>query len=240
MNDVIRVTIWNEYRHERTMDEVKEIYPDGIHKCIANFLGNQVDFIVRTATLDEPEHGLTQEVLDHTDVLLWWGHKAHDEVSDEIVDRVYDRVLDGMGLIPLHSAHYSKIFRKLMGTNCGLKWRVAEDNERLWVVKPSHPIVQGIPEFIELEQEEMYGEFFDIPEPDELIFISWFKGGEAFRSGCTFHRGKGKIFYFRPGHETYPTYYNDQIQRVIVNGVRWAVTRNSPSITQWNVQPLEK
>jgi trehalose utilization protein len=240
MTASIRVTVWNEYRHELKKSEVNEIYPRGIHACIADFLGKEADFSVRVATLDEPEHGLTQDVLNETDVLIWWGHMAHDEVRDEIVQRVYDRVLDGMGLIPLHSAHYSKIFRKLMGTNCGLKWREADDNERLWVIKPSHPIAQGIPEVIELPQEEMYGEYFDIPEPDELIFVSWFKGGEVFRSGCTFHRGRGKIFYFRPGHETYPTYHHLQIQQVIVNGTRWAATRNAPSIIQGNVEPLQK
>jgi trehalose utilization protein len=236
----IRVTVWNEYRHERSNEAVKAIYPEGIHACIAGFLKEQADITVRTATLDEPEHGLSQNTLDHTDVLLWWGHKAHDEVSDEIMDRVCQRVLDGMGLIVLHSAHYSKVFRKLMGTGCGLKWREADDNERLWVVKPSHPIVRGLPEVMELEQEEMYGEFFDIPEPEELILVSWFKGGEIFRSGCTFTRGRGKIFYFRPGHETYPTYYNTNIQKIIVNGVRWSESRGAPDIIQGNVQPIQR
>ncbi|MFS0614420.1 ThuA domain-containing protein [Lederbergia ruris] len=236
----IRVTVWNEYRHEIHNEGVKEIYPEGIHQCIADFIGTDKDIEVVTATLDQEEHGLTNEVLNNTDVLIWWGHLAHEEVADEVVQRIYDRVLDGMGLIALHSAHYSKIFRKLMGTNCILKWREADDNERLWVVNPGHPIVDGVEERIDLENEEMYGEFFDIPEPDELIFVSWFKGGEVFRSGCTFHRGKGKIFYFRPGHETYPTYQNKQIQKVIMNAVRWAVSKNSPKLIQGNVEPIEK
>jgi trehalose utilization protein len=236
----IRVTVWNEFRHERSNDVVKAIYPNGIHTCISDFLKEQEDITVRTATLDEPEHGLSQDTLDRTDVLLWWGHMAHNEVSDEIIDRVYQRVLNGMGFIALHSAHYSKVFRKLMGTGCGLKWREADDNERLWIVKPSHPIVKGLPEVIELEQEEMYGEFFDIPEPEELILVSWFKGGEIFRSGCTFTRGRGKIFYFRPGHETYPTYYNSNIQKIIINGVRWAESRDAPDIIQGNVQPIQR
>jgi trehalose utilization protein len=236
----IRVTVWNEFRHERSNDVVKAIYPNGIHTCISDFLKEQEDITVRTATLDEPEHGLSQDTLDRTDVLLWWGHMAHNEVSDEIIDRVCQRVLNGMGFIALHSAHYSKVFRKLMGTGCGLKWREADDNERLWIVKPSHPIVKGLPEVIELEQEEMYGEFFDIPEPEELILVSWFKGGEIFRSGCTFTRGRGKIFYFRPGHETYPTYYNSNIQKIIINGVRWAESRDAPDIIQGNVQPIQR
>ena len=111
-----------------------------MHTAIANRLRKESDFEVRTATLDEPEHGLTQEVLDTTDVLTWWGHRAHAEVSDEVVERIRERVLDGMGLIVLHSAHYSKIFKALMGTSCSLKWREANDNERIWIVNPAHQI----------------------------------------------------------------------------------------------------
>jgi trehalose utilization protein len=225
-----KVTIWNEYRHEKENPKIASVYPDGIHGAIAAGLkangGN--DFAIRTATLDEPEHGLGDGVLAETDVLIWWGHKAHREVSDEIVARVQRRVLDGMGLVVLHSGHHSKIFKTLMGTSANLKWREANDKERLWVVNPSHPIVDGIGEYIELPEEEMYGEFFDIPQPDDLIFVSWFTGGEIFRSGCCYQRGQGKIFYFRPGHESYPTYYDPMIQRVIANGVRWAAPVNGP------------
>jgi trehalose utilization protein len=236
----MNITVWNEFRHEQNNEKVKEIYPDGIHGAIKQFLHEAGFESVNTATLDQPFHGLTDEVLNNTDVLIWWGHLAHDEVSDEIVQKVKRRVLDGMGLIALHSAHYAKIFRELMGTDCGLKWREANDKERLWVVEPGHPIVDGINEFIELEQEEMYGERFDIPQPDELIFISWFTGGEVFRSGCTYKRGKGKVFYFRPGHETYPTYYHKDIQRVIINAVNWtAPSLKSPTLHLGNVQPLE-
>jgi trehalose utilization protein len=235
----IRVTVWNEFRHERHWPAVTEIYPEGMHKVIADALQKE-GLEVRTATLDEPEHGLTQEVLDTTDVLIWWGHMAHHEVSDEVVERVQQRVLGGMGLVALHSAHYSKIFRKLMGTGCGLKWREANDHERLWVVAPGHPITEGIGEYIELEHEEMYGEFFDIPQPETLVFVSWFSGGEIFRSGCCFTRGQGKIFYFRPGHETIPTYHNPQIQRVIANGVRWAAPTGRTAVIEGNTQPLEK
>ncbi|BBH21297.1 trehalose utilization protein ThuA [Paenibacillus baekrokdamisoli] len=217
-----QVTVWNEYRHERTNPIAMDIYPNGIHTAIATQLQEEYGFSAQTATLDEAEHGLTVEVLNRTDVLIWWGHMAHDEVDDEIVNRVQARVLEGMGLIILHSGHYSKIFKKLMGTSCALKWREADEKERLWVVNPAHPIAAGIGEYIELEQEEMYGEHFDIPTPDELVFVSWFEGGEVFRSGCTYSRGQGKVFYFRPGHETYPTYHNPQIIRVIANAVNWA------------------
>lgn len=237
---MVRVTVWNEFKHEQIHDEVRKVYPNGIHSVIAEGLDKSGQgFAVRTATQPEPEHGLTQEVLDNTDVLIWWGHMAHDEVDDAIVNRVHERVLNGMGLIVLHSGHFSKIFKKLMGTGCDLKWREAGEKERIWTVDPSHPIAEGLPEHFEIKPEEMYGEHFDIPAPDELIFVSWFEGGEVFRSGCTFRRGQGKIFYFRPGHETYPTYYNPLVQRVIANAVKWAAPSAVAKPVRGNHQPLE-
>ena len=227
----LNVTIWNEFRHERTKAEVQAVYPAGIHTAIAGGLENVLRdrVAVRTAVLDEPEHGLSDPVLDETDVLIWWGHAAHEEVHDTTVARVQQRVLQGMGLIVLHSGHGSKIFRRLMGTGCMLRWREAAEMERLWIVNPGHEICEGLDgECFELRETEMYGEFFDIPQPDELIFVSWFSGGEVFRSGCTFHRGKGKIFYFRPGHESYPIYHDANVQRVLANAVRWAVPSGSP------------
>ncbi|MGO3050521.1 trehalose utilization protein ThuA [Staphylococcus casei] len=234
----MNITIWNEYRHERENVEVKKVYPEGIHHALASFL--KETHHVETATLDEIEHGLTEQLLEQTDVLIWWGHKAHEEVDESVVERVKARVLDGMGLVVLHSAHFSKIFKSLMGTTCDLKWREADEKERLWVVDPTHPIVEGLDSYIELEQEEMYGEHFDIPVPDETVLISWFEGGEVFRSGVTFKRGNGKIFYFRPGHESYPTYYNKQIQQIIKNGVKWACNNQTPKHQYGNAQPLEK
>jgi len=218
---MINVTIWNEYVHEKIHDEVKAVYPDGLHKAIADGLAGE-SFAIRTATLDEPEHGLTDEVLNTTDVLIWWGHMAHERVSDEITAKVVRRVRQGMGFIVLHSGHFSKPFKALMGTSCDLKWREAGEQEIIWCVNPSHPIAEGIDSKIVLDHEEMYGEFFDIPTPDELVFVSNFEGGEVFRSGCTFRRGSGKIFYFRPGHETYPTYYKPEVLKVISNAVKWA------------------
>ncbi|MFN8513261.1 MAG: ThuA domain-containing protein [Thermomicrobiales bacterium] len=234
-----RVTIWNEFRHERNDAHIKAVYPDGIHAAIAAGLSGH-GLTAGTATLDEPEHGLTDAVLAETDVLIWWGHQAHGEVADAIVDRVHARVLNGMGLIVLHSGHFSKIFKKLMGTTCDLKWREAGDKERLWVVAPGHPIVEGIGEYIELPEEEMYGEHFDIPQPETLVFVSWFTGGEVFRSGCCYSRGAGKIFYFRPGHETHRTYYNEEVIRVIANSVRWAAPVSGPQRNFGNRKPLEK
>jgi trehalose utilization protein len=222
MAERIRVTVWNEGRHEKKSREIAQIYPEGIHGAIAGFLRAQPGFEVRTATLDEPEHGLSDAVLAATDVLTWWGHMAHKDVRDDVVDRVQHRVLNGMGLIVLHSAHHSKIFRRLMGTSCSLKWREIGEKQRLWVTAPGHPIVEGLGEYFEIPHCEMYGEFFDIPQPDQQVFISWFQGGEVFRSGCCFYRGRGKVFYFAPGHETFPIYHQKEVQQVITNAVRWA------------------
>ena len=234
------VTVWNEGRHEKRNPAVSSIYPQGIHGAIATYLRSR-GLEVRTATLDEPEHGLTAEVLANTDVLTWWGHMAHGDVRDEIVERVHQRVLEGMGLIVLHSGHLSKIFRKLMGTTCMLKWREIAEKERMWVVAPHHPIVAGLDQYIEIEHEEMYGEFFDIPAPETLVYISLFKGGEVFRSGCCYQRGKGRIFYFRPGHETYPTYHHHQVMQVIYNAVLWAAPTGGPTIIyDHHPKPLEK
>lgn len=220
----IRVTTWNEFRHEKTADAVKAIYPGGMQLVWKKTLEEQLgaDVVVRSATLDEPDHGLTDEVLANTDVMTWWGHAFHGEVSDAIAAKVAHRVREGMGLIVLHSAHYAKPFRLLMGTNCHVKWREVGERERVWNIAPGHPLTAGLSkDYIEIEHEEMYGEHFDIPDPDELVFVSWFEGGEIFRSGCVWRRGAGKVFYFRPGHESFPTYFHPDVRRVLANGVRY-------------------
>ena len=219
---MIKVTVWNEYTDEKTKPICREIYPLGIHGAIAEFLGREEDITVRTATLEDDECGFSEEVLKDTDVLIWWGHMYHDRVPDEIAERVHRAVLGGMGFIALHSAHACKPLTRLIGSACNLGWRDSNDFERLWTVTHAHPITADIPDYIDLENEETYAEPFGIPEPDELLFIGWFSGGEVFRSGCTFRRNNGKIFYFQPGHETLPTYYNKNIQKVIINAVRWA------------------
>jgi trehalose utilization protein len=217
-----RVVVWGEFRHEKKNPRVAEIYPGGIHETIARGLRENPDLEVTTAWLDQEDNGLGGDILDRTDVLVWWGHMAHGEVSDAVVAHAKQRILEGMGFIALHSAHYCKIFRALMGTTCSLKWRESTDKERLWNIAPQHPITRGLGEHFVIPAEEMYGEPFGIPEPDELIFISWFTGGEVFRSGAAWRRGAGRVFYFRPGHETYPTYHQAEVRQVIANAVRWA------------------
>lgn len=218
----LKAVVWGENVHERKSNIVAGIYPDGMHATIASALNEDADIEATTATLQEPEHGLSEARLDETDVLFWWGHAAHGEVADEVVDRVVDAVWSGMGLVVLHSGHFSKPFKRLMGTSCALTWREAGERERIWVTAPNHPIAAGLPPFFELESEEMYGEPFGIPEPDETVFLGWFEGGEVFRSGVTYRRGAGRVFYFQPGHETYPTYYDPIIQTVLRNACHWA------------------
>lgn len=223
----IRVTVWNENLHDRQDARVQSTYPDGIHGAIAAslraHLGQSVR--VRTATLEEPENGLPDAVLAETDVLTWWGHMGHHLVADAVAAKVQARVLGGMGLLVLHSGHYSKPFTRLMGTTCSLRWREADDREIVWTVSPGHPIARDVPHPFVIANQEMYGEYFDIPQPDELVFISNFTGGEVFRSGCCFTRGQGRIFYFSPGHETYPVYHHPAVQQVIANAVEWAAYR---------------
>ena len=218
----INSIVWGENVHEQTNPVVAQVYPGGMHKVIADALNKAPDISATTATLQEADHGLTVDRLAKADVLLWWGHAAHGEVDDRIVDRVAEAVWAGMGLIVLHSGHFAKIFKRLMGTPCNLSWREAGERERLWCVNPSHPIAQGLPAHFELEHEEMYGEPFAVPEPLETVFVSWFQGGEVFRSGLTYKRGAGNIFYFRPGHETYPTYHDANVHKVLTNAVKWA------------------
>jgi trehalose utilization protein len=221
---VLRVTVWNENVHERTQEDVRTRYPEGIHGAVAAGIQENLkdEVTVRTATLEEPEHGLSEEVLADTDVLTWWGHMAHHEVADEVVDRVQRHVLAGMGLVVLHSGHFSKIFRQLLGTTCSLRWRDGDDRELVWTLKPRHPVARGVPNPIMIPEQEMYGEVFDIPDPDELVFVSSFAGGEVFRSGCVFYRGNGRIFYFSPGDQGYPVYHHPDVRKVIANAVAWA------------------
>ena len=236
---MINVTIYNEYIHELQNEKVGEIYPDGIHGAIKNLLSEDKNLNIRTATLKDINESLSDEVLAGTDVLFWWGHVAHDKVPEDRVEAVYQRVLAGMGLVVLHSGHYSLPFRRLMATCCRSKWREDGDRERIWVVEHSHPIANGIPEYFDIPHEETYGERFDIPKPDDVVFISNFSGGEVFRSGCTFTRGMGKIFYFRPGHEEFPVYHMEVIGKILRNAASWCYTENKVAPTFGHYPKIE-
>lgn len=225
---MIKVLVWNEFDHEQRHQSVREIYPDGMHGCIRDFLKTNEDLEIRTATLfdntrtiSDKNAGFSDELLQDTDVLIWWGHAYHKDVPDEWVEKVVARINEGMGFIALHSTHHSKVFKALMGTRCNLQWRISDDHERLWNIAPNHPVMKDIPEYFELDGEETYGERFDIPSPDEVLMLGWYSGGEVFRSVCTFTRGVGRIVYIQPGHESYPTFHNQYIQKLITNAVYW-------------------
>ena len=232
-----RVLIWNEFKHEKSSEKVKAIYPNGIHEAIKEFLADD-DLEIRTAWLDQENCGITQEILDNTDVIIWWGHMAHSQVPDSVAYMVRDAILSGMGAIFLHSAHHSKPFKYLLGTSCHLTWRESGDSEILWVVEPSHPITRDIDRYFTLAHEETYGEPFIIPTPDKLLLISNFSGGEVFRSGCLYERGNGKIFYFQPGHETFPTYYDKNVQSIIKNAVRYVAPTYRCTMTAPHVRKI--
>lgn len=236
----IRVTIWNEFVHEQTDASILAMYPGGIHAHLARVLATD-DFTIHTAYLrQDAEHGLSQAVLDDTDVLLWWGHVAHGEVSDAVVERIAARVHAGMGFIPMHSAHASKPFMRLMGTPCSLQWREANERAHVWTVSPFHPIAKDIPLQFTLDHEEMYGEVFQIPKPDDIVFITWFQGGNVFRGGVTFTRGAGKIFYFHPGHETLPSFLNENVLKVLRNAIYWAAPAPARDLkSNARVAPIE-
>lgn len=217
---MVKVTIYNEFFHEKEEQKVADIYPEGIHMALKKGLeGDEIQ--IRCVTLDTVSE-ITKELLDDTDVLIWWGHMCHHLVPDETANIVKDAVLRGMGAIFLHSGHHSKPFKLLMGTSCNLTWREDGDRELLWVVNPAHPIAQGIGRFVNIEHEESYGEPFGIPEPQQTVFIGGFEGGEVMRAGCCWRKENGKVFYFQPGHETYPIYYNEEILKIIKNAIHWA------------------
>jgi trehalose utilization protein len=230
----IRVLVYGENVHERKNSVVAGLYPKGMHGTIAEALNADAGLKATTVTLEEIEAGKwSPAALKDVDVMTWWGHVAHDKVPDEVVNAVAERVWEGMGLVVLHSGHFSKIFKKLMGSPCALQWREAGEKERVWVVNRTHPIATGLPPSFVVPETEMYGEPFSIPEPKETVFISWYDGGNVFRSGVTYQRGGGNIFYFSPGHEVYPIYHQAEVQTVLRNAVKWAYNPNRFMSADW-------
>lgn len=242
----MKVTVWGEEYLERAslgdrpepinyfgyVDKAREIYPDDVHTAVAGFLRERLpDATVRTSSLSEPEVGLGASLLADTDVLVWWSHVKHHLVPDETVENIWQRIREGMGLVMLHAGIESKILRRVLGTSCNAGgWRQSDDWEAIWTVDPSHSIARNVPAHFVIPTEEVYGEYFDIPTPDQLVFLSSFRGGEVFRSGCCWHRGNGRIFYFRPGHESHPTYHQAEVQQIIANGVVWAARDDKPTL----------
>jgi trehalose utilization protein len=226
----LTVTIFNEYVTQKEQPDAMEVYPDGIHPVLVDVV-ERAGHDTRVALFSDSEHGLTKDVVAETDVLVYWSHARNEEFEDRVVDRVQDAVLDGMGLVMLHSARRSKLFMRLMGTDCNVRgYRDADETERVWVVDPAHPVVDGLEsEFIELPESQLVAEPFEIPTPIETPLISWIEGGEVFRSGCTFKRGRGKVFFFGPGHETQPVYHMNEVQTVLQNAVEWAKPIDGPT-----------
>lgn len=218
----IKVVVWNEFRHEKRSEKVAAIYPNGLHAVIKEFLDEDSELEVSLAALDDADCGLPDERLEDTDVLVWWGHMAHGDVPDELVTKIRDRVYEGkLGFVALHSAHHSKPFKAIVGTNGNLTWG-RNQKEIIWNLMPSHQIAEGIPDHFTLESEELYSEPFYIPQPDALVFGAWFEDGNIMRAGACFNRGAGKVFYFQPGHETCRSFFNPHVQRVIKNAIHWA------------------
>ena len=227
----MRVHIWAEDRPlPEAAEQMRSLYPKGVEGAIADCLREMEGVTVTTSTMQGPMQGFDREILNRTDVLVYWSHKHWREVAEAHVDYLQNRVLEGMGLIVLHSAHASKLFARLMGTRTqSLRWRENDELQRYWIVSPAHPIAQGLSgEFFEIPMDETYGEYFEIPQPQEQVFLTWAPGGELFRSGCCWTRGLGRIFYFQGGHETYPVYLQREVGTVLTNAVRWACGRDSP------------
>lgn len=235
----MKIVIYNEHNAHHKEGKTLLAYPNGIHGALKDlFESHHHDVEVYTL---ENINSISDDTLKNTDVMVWWGHMNHQDVKDEVAQRIVDQVLKGMGFIALHSAHLAKPFKKLMGTACNLKWREIDEKERVWVVNPTHPIAKGLNEYFEIPHEEMYGEPFGIPTPDELVFIGWFQGGNVFRSGCCYQRGYGKVFYFQPGHETNPTFMMKEVQQVLLNAIDWAKpTIRLNEIVCPNTESLEK
>ena len=238
----LRVTVWSEVIDPVLEPRAVTYYPDDINVYLAEFLSIEHDFEVRTANLRQKENGLSQEILNDTDVLVWWSHLYDDQVSDETAQRVAETVLNGMGILFLHASLGSKPAKILLGTNSNTgKYREIGEKEKIWVVDRSHPVVDGMEkEYIEIPASEMYGEPYGIPTPDDIVFISWFEGGEVLRSGVDWKKGAGKVFFFAPGHEEFPVYYHSEIQKAVKNIVRWLKPVKGPEITfQGEVESLE-
>lgn len=220
----MNITIFNEYHPNEHTGKAEKNYPGGIHIALKSIFESQ-EYDVVTATQEQACNGLTDEILDNTDVLLWWSKNWDNELLNSVADKVVSRIREGMGAVFLHSAKNSKPFLRLTGTTSAtapVSWKEPGESERLFVVSPAHPIAEGIPSGYVIPNEEPYCEYFDIPKPDDIVFLGGFGNGMCIRAGVTFTRGAGKIFFFQPGHDSFPVYNDKVIRRIILNAVNWA------------------
>jgi len=217
----VKALVWSEFT------EPKDVYPKGIHGDIAEYLNASGNVEAKVVQLSDPDQGVSQAMLDWADVLLWWGHQKHRDVTDETVQRIVKSVKEGgMGYFAMHSAHYSRGLIAILGTPCGLGSVGDGGAESISVVMPDHPIAKGVSDFV-VPRTEYFGEPFGVPEPEAVVFKSTFEKGDNiwFRSGCCWTVGKGRVFYFRPGHETYPIMRQPEVQKVIYNATLWSAKR---------------
>ncbi|MCI8623421.1 MAG: trehalose utilization protein ThuA [Provencibacterium sp.] len=226
----IRVTVWNEFYDDPRHPAIQELYPGGVQEYLASVLREEPDMAVTARHFYEDDAcGLSDEVLDSTDVLLVYGHILRDNVPEDRVKKLIERVVkEGMGVIFLHSALWMNLFQRLVGPGAYCGYRELGERERVWVVNRNHPIAAGLPSSFVIPHTEVYSEPAGFPDPDELVFISWYQGGEAARSGMVWRRGAGRIFYFSPGHAWYNAMQIPEYHTVIKNAVRWAVPPSSP------------
>jgi trehalose utilization protein len=205
----------------------KKVYPNDINTAIAEGLKELQGWEVVVANLSDPDQGLPDKVLNRADVLIWWGHQKHDQVKNELVDKIVKRVKeDGMGFISLHSSHFAKPNKKLMGTACSWGAYVGDSiTLKVTVKSPEHPIAKDVKEFT-LEHSERYSDPYAVPKPKAVVFegVATLKNGgtDPSQQGLTWEIGKGKVFYFQAGHETNPVFFDPNIRKIIANAVQWA------------------
>lgn len=273
----IHVLIWDEQQTEQ-----QEVYPNFLGNQLAKHLRKQEHLSVVVVTPDDPQQGLSDENLDQADVLIWWGHRRHKEITPETGQKIVARIQSGdLQMIALHSAHFATPFMEAMAartrqdverdypqsswSNVEVEYlpyqRKAHRNEMTMLIEPwvrvfkfpdgreklqvqlpncvfpnwrndgkpsyiqtllpSHPIAAGVSATFTLPKTEMYAEPFHVPAPDEVVFEERWETGEWFRSGSVWNLGKGKVFYFRPGHETFAVFLEEAPLRIIENAVLW-------------------
>lgn len=212
----------------------KEIYPNDINGAIAEGLKASPlmkDWDVVIAGIDDPDQRISDELLKKTDVLIWWGHKKHGDVKDALVDKIEKRVKEeGMGFIALHSAHFAKPNKRIMGTPCTFAAYVCDNKENVVsVAMPNHPICKGVAKTFTVANDERYSDPYAVPTPDAvpLTAIQVRNDGtkEEAKMGFCWTVGKARMFYLQMGHETNPIYFDPEIRKVMANAVLWAAPK---------------